>query len=684
MAFADSSSAPVLLASATLSGNTGDSLVLRLAGDEMVLAAIPADELLTVEIDGVPFTMALRDAAAGAVVHRFIDARPVAVRYSINRRIQRALRGSIALTQVTAARVVELQTPWVWAAALARGAHLDIAPGDPQCTQMLDVSQNATYCGVAVFIDPWASADAFLEHGATFQSDPGHGQSRDIFISFVEPVQKVEITAHDVTWGGNRVTVYDSTGLVLKDELLPGNNTPGVYSTAVVTAAAPDTGAGITTVKLATVVGEYIAYSMKVQFKKDNGCKVPATLYGQGTIGSTWRDSIYDGGPKKIWNLGCALTSMAMGMSAHGTIIDPGQLNHLMKITPGGFDGTKVTWETDIIAASKSSANKLTMNRFTSRDEMKKQICAGNPVIVGVKPKEDTTNRGHFYPGHWVLVNEVKPDGSFYIQDPAGNGSIRPLTDYTGTQWVKGAIVKRPAAPAPTVNMRSTVLATVAASEPLPTPLLNISARRAGVTVTATDGTSSVVGGSGPDTAGIPGSIVATEGIDDDVDTLSLDTSLLYTVSVPAVTGAQYSVEVLPRRLGLDTLLINMPSSTGTDQEVQLLPYFGVPGRPVQFMVSVTPDGMAGTRTVTGGVFIVPFCGLKHEIINVNSTPVEASYLIEETGETGTVTLAARGAKQFFSLTELTTTTRGTLRLTVNGKVIARMAARTTCEHPEG
>ena len=121
IAFADSSSADILLASATLTGKTGDSLTLRLTGEAAVLAALSPDELLTVDIDGVPLTIALHDAVNGSVVHRFLDSRPVTVRYSINRRMQHALRGRIMLAQETVAAVADLQTPWL-SDAMGRGA----------------------------------------------------------------------------------------------------------------------------------------------------------------------------------------------------------------------------------------------------------------------------------------------------------------------------------------------------------------------------------------------------------------------------------------------------------------------------------------------------------------------------------------------------------------------------------
>ncbi|HEX2780380.1 MAG TPA: hypothetical protein VHM30_12830, partial [Gemmatimonadaceae bacterium] len=70
------------------------------------------------------------------------------------------------------------------------------------CDQLLEIAANGTYCGVNTRIVPWAPADAYWG-GATFQSDPGHGQSHDITITFDAPVAQVEITAYDPTFAGN-------------------------------------------------------------------------------------------------------------------------------------------------------------------------------------------------------------------------------------------------------------------------------------------------------------------------------------------------------------------------------------------------------------------------------------------------------------------------------------------------
>jgi hypothetical protein len=497
-------------------------------------------------------------------------------------------------------------------------------------------------------------------------------------------VEKVEITAHDVTWGGNRFTAYDTAGYILGDKIFAGNNTPGVYSADVATAvASPENGAGIATVKLETVEGEYIAYSMKVQFRKNNGCKVQATMYGQGW--QPWRDSLYDHDKTRtIRNIGCALTSMAMGMSALGTTIDPGALNHLMKVTPGGFDGTSVTWEKDIEPASAGSAAPLTFSRFSTTASMKKAICAGNPVIVGVKLAAAKKKPYKVVPGHFVLVNEVKADGSFWIQDP-GDGQVRPLSFYKAGYQVRGAVIKRKVAAPPTASMRARSLILATAAEPGvdDIPMLNVVTTNNQITVTAADGSVSIAGAAAPDSAGIAGSFAQSDGLTDDEDSLSVSADVHSTVGVPAVADAQYTVDILPAALGFDTLTIHMPSLTTGERLTQRLPYFGVPGRSVQFLLSVTATGLTGTRAVTGGVFILPSCDLHHAIMNVNSTAVDATYLVEETGETGTVQLAPRPAKLFFSLTELTTATKGTLRLTSNGHVLARLAAIASCEHPE-
>ena len=129
------------------------------------------------------------------------------------------------------------------------------------CSSPVNVPSSGTYCGVNTRIIPWAPADAYWG-GATFQSDAGHGQSHDIAIFFDAPVASVEVTAYDPTMGGNAMYAYDASGATIGSAEFPGNGVPGVLTTQTRTISG-----SISEVKLIAATGDYLNYSMRVQYR---------------------------------------------------------------------------------------------------------------------------------------------------------------------------------------------------------------------------------------------------------------------------------------------------------------------------------------------------------------------------------------------------------------------------------
>ncbi|HXG38335.1 MAG TPA: hypothetical protein VNL36_06170, partial [Bacteroidota bacterium] len=81
-------------------------------------------------------------------------------------------------------------------------------------------------------------------------------------------------------------------------------------------------------------------------------CTINPPRYAQGG-NSPWADDHYDnayddnGNEIKIRTLGCALSCMAMAMTAFGDTVNPGELNEWMKMAPkdsGGYRGRSVNW----------------------------------------------------------------------------------------------------------------------------------------------------------------------------------------------------------------------------------------------------------------------------------------------------------------------------------------------------
>lgn len=129
------------------------------------------------------------------------------------------------------------------------------------CSSPVNVPRSGTYCGVNTRIIPWAAADAYWG-GATFQSDAGHGQSHDIAIFFDAPVASVEVTAYDPTMSGNAMYAYDAAGAMIGSAAFPGNGVPGVLTTQTRTISG-----SISEVKLIAALGDYLNYSMRVQYR---------------------------------------------------------------------------------------------------------------------------------------------------------------------------------------------------------------------------------------------------------------------------------------------------------------------------------------------------------------------------------------------------------------------------------
>ena len=146
-------------------------------------------------------------------------------------------------------------------AASCASAPVASAPVAPACPEPVALPAAGTYCGVDVSITPWAAADAEWE-GAQFQSDEGHGQSRDITITFSVPVASVEVTAYDPTFAGNRLEAYDAAGRLLGSAEFPGNETPGELTRQTRTIAG-----AISSVKLVAAKRDYLNYSMRVQYR---------------------------------------------------------------------------------------------------------------------------------------------------------------------------------------------------------------------------------------------------------------------------------------------------------------------------------------------------------------------------------------------------------------------------------
>lgn len=162
-----------------------------------------------------------------------------------------------------------------------------------------------------------------------------------------------------------------------------------------------------------------------------------------------WGGDSYDGCiDTTISQLGCALSCMAMAMTAFGDTVHPGQLNAWMKDQPspslGGYTGKAVTWSA---ASALHSGQLVNATRLGSCLAFKKlpdgsriildstNVSSSNVLdsllalceLVAVQVKSKGANRTH-----WILVYK-KAGGQFLVRDP-GFSSTQYLSEY-GMFW---------------------------------------------------------------------------------------------------------------------------------------------------------------------------------------------------------------------------------------------------------
>jgi hypothetical protein len=249
---ADSAGIPVPIGIVEVSGNAGARISLALIADLEVLRTMGQNVRLLVEVDGGTEAYSIADLRRGVTAYTFDRAGQVRLRYSLERRVTAAapdLQVRVVQRLSGDATVAAIQRRWIAAAgpALAMQSVLTC-----QIT-----GEITTGCDNTVTTTPYV-ATSFL--GATFQSDPGTGQSHPIAISFARPVKAVTIRIVDSDCPGNQMIASDAGGTVgalsFSYDNQPGND--AINETRTITAPA---GRSITRVDLIPDPCEYVAYS---------------------------------------------------------------------------------------------------------------------------------------------------------------------------------------------------------------------------------------------------------------------------------------------------------------------------------------------------------------------------------------------------------------------------------------
>ncbi|HLA68385.1 MAG TPA: hypothetical protein VJN65_01685 [Bacteroidota bacterium] len=250
-----------------------------------------------------------------------------------------------------------------------------------------------------------------------------------------------------ITYPGSDTTITLSPGnlpdIIFRETHSPGRDepfepsiswTPGpVLSTKEYFESIQDTLVIPVKVK-ATSVGGSATDELEIILKK--GCNLAPPHYRQGD--TLWAKDTYDSTEVGIKTLGCALTCIAMAMTAFGDTVRPGQLNEWMKGKPtgqGGFSGALVNWDVVQLHGKKGinyPAKDVDTNFVLSTFDAFLQECeliivkVFNPETVKNKSPEEQ-ERAKTKGNHWVLVRR-KTGSEYAILDPGGRG----LTQLSG------------------------------------------------------------------------------------------------------------------------------------------------------------------------------------------------------------------------------------------------------------
>ena len=253
---ADSAASPVYLAEVLVRGAPGAVLSLSMTAREALREAFRNQGSVLVVIgEHRPRAVPLAALSEPIGLFRFEAEDTVRVRYYLARDLREFPKGEFQLIQsLEGGAVLSSQRPYV------RGTEPDFALA-PTGNCPVGASDFAVVCGIVVNIFPWAAADHF---GATFQSDPFSGASRQITVTFWQSVKSVTTKIYDPTWAGNEMVARDVNGLEVgrisfnySNEF--GNNIPDTRTIAV---------PGIRRIDLIPSTGgpdgDYVAYDMNI------------------------------------------------------------------------------------------------------------------------------------------------------------------------------------------------------------------------------------------------------------------------------------------------------------------------------------------------------------------------------------------------------------------------------------
>jgi hypothetical protein len=202
----DSADSFLGVASVTIVGDRGDSIVLRVDAAPGLLEGLGAPLQLAVRANDLVQRYSLSTLRAGTTVYRFSQRDTVLLSYEMSRQV----RGVIASDDfrivqfIGNAQLLRIHRPWVLSA-------ITRAPDSPAGCVITEASQ--VVCDDTILVSPFVAPPENI--GGTFTSREGTGQSIPITITLNPSVRLVTTKIYDPTWAGNTMVAYDSAGNAL-------------------------------------------------------------------------------------------------------------------------------------------------------------------------------------------------------------------------------------------------------------------------------------------------------------------------------------------------------------------------------------------------------------------------------------------------------------------------------------
>jgi Peptidase family M23 len=216
----DSATGWLFLADVTLTGTRGATISLGITADQHLVAALPRNAQILVNVDGVEDSFTVSELVSSPVaVYRFEAATTVHLRYALSRGTPTSIPvGDFRLTQYASlADVASSDRRWI---AVPRSYAADLSTMS-SCVITVSFSK---ICGIYAWGYPFVAGGL----GGTFQSNSGTGASRPITITFSAPgASSITVTIHDPTWPGNSAQAYDAAGNWLGSVGFNGTGVPG-------------------------------------------------------------------------------------------------------------------------------------------------------------------------------------------------------------------------------------------------------------------------------------------------------------------------------------------------------------------------------------------------------------------------------------------------------------------------